>query len=46
MIIEWFYKNIRVSVSSVQAIVDSADRDKDGYISLGELISSLKELKK
>lgn len=46
MIIEWFYKNIRVPVASVQAIVDGADRDKDGYISLGELISSLKELKK
>ena len=46
MIIEWLYKNIKVSTSAVQAVVDSADIDKDGYISLGELIASLKELKR
>lgn len=45
MIIEWFYKNVRVPKDSVVKVLDSLDADNDGYISLGELIDALKRLK-
>jgi len=45
MIIEWLYRNIRIPKDSVVAVLDGMDADKDGYISLGELVSAIKRLR-
>lgn len=34
----WLLRSLRVEVSAVHEAVDKCDRDRDGFISLGELV--------
>lgn len=42
-IIEWLMDSVRVPTDDLKTMVDSADRDKDGFISMRELYSIYKE---
>lgn len=44
MIVEWLLKNVRVPKDSAVDVLNSLDKDEDGYISLGEVVAKLKEL--
>jgi len=45
MIIEWLYRNVRVPKDSVVEVLDGMDADRDGYISLGELVQAVKRIR-
>lgn len=45
MIIEWLYRNVRVPKDSVVKVLDGMDADRDGYISLGELVQAVKRVR-
>lgn len=44
MIVEWLLKNVRIPKDSAVEVLNKLDTDKDGYISLGEIVAKLKEL--
>ena len=44
--IEWFYRNVKIPKDAIVGVLDAMDTDKDGYISLGELIASLKGMER
>lgn len=46
MIWEWIYRNVRVPKDSIVKLVDGLDADKDGWVTIGEIISAVKRLVK
>ena len=42
MIMTWLSKKIKISVTDLQEIITQMDKDKDGYISISELMIEVK----
>ena len=42
MIITWLSRKIKISVTDLQEIITQMDKDKDGYISISELVIEVK----
>lgn len=42
MIMTWLSKKIKISVTDLQEIITQMDKDKDGYISISELVIEVK----
>lgn len=42
MILTWLSRKIKISVTDLQEIIKQMDKDKDGYISVSELIIEVK----
>ena len=38
MIMTWLSRKIKISVTDLQEIITQMDKDKDGYISISELV--------
>ncbi len=37
-LISYIYKNVRIKISDVQEMIAGFDTDKDGYLTVGELL--------
>ena len=42
MIITWLSRKIKIGVTDLQEIITQMDKDKDGYISVSELVIEVK----
>ena len=42
MIMTWLSRKIKISVTDLQEIITQMDKDKDGYISIRELVIEVK----
>lgn len=42
--IDWIFKNVKVTTAILKTMIDDCDIDKDGYINVEELITILKTL--
>lgn len=42
MIMTWLSKRIKIGVTDLQEIITQMDKDRDGYISISELIIEVK----
>ena len=42
MIMTWLRRQLKISVTDLQEIITQMDKDKDGYISISELVIEVK----
>ena len=42
MIMTWLSRKIKIGVTDLQEIITQMDKDKDGYISVSELVTEVK----
>jgi len=42
-IINWMFKNVRISTLRLKAIVDNSDTNHDGYIDVAEFVNTVRE---
>lgn len=43
-ILGYLYRNVRIRVADAYKTLDNIDTDKDGYLSLGEIISAFRRV--
>jgi len=45
MIAEWLLKSVKVKRTTIERAIELADKDADGYVSLGEIIEIVRRLR-